>query len=1044
MRIKLLLFFVFLLLFHAIPLMAQQGIFINEVMASNDSIIADNTGDFSDWVEIYNSNGNPVDLNGYYISNDHNNPLKFHFSGSLPVPAGGYLILWASSDTSRGNTHLPFKVSASGESIYLYLPDGITLVDSALLSAQKTDISFGRHTDGSPEFSFFSKPTPGASNNSSIGYTGYLKVPVFSAGAGFYPNPFSLDISSDNPDAQIIYTIDGSIPDTGNINGTVYRYRNQYIEKAGQVVGPFLFDSFRSVNYTGPLPISDASVSPNRLCLKSSTYDRTPGYFPLTLINKGTVVRAIAIKPGYISSEVNTATYFVTPNGINKYTLPVISLAMPENQLFSWDDGIYNAGTDFEQWQTDSIGTRTANWRREVELPLSFELFTPNHTNRELQTNAGWTINGASSVNRPQKAQRIYFRSNYGAPDLNYALYPDLPYKNYERLILSNAGQDMEIAHMRDMVIQTSVKHLRFDVQRQVPSITFINGELWGLLNARERYDDNYFHQKYGISNTELDFIEDRSVVHDGTNTEILSLRSFISDNDISVPANYANVQTRMDVDNFIDYQITEIFFGNNDWPFNNGSCFRKRVPFTPDAPKGQDGRFRWVLHDLDRGLGARFSGGPAYNMLSWAAGTRTDKNSATWSTEMLRKLLANTDFRNKFISRYADLFNTTFLASNIDSVINYFRFLVTPHIAEHIQRWRNPKTVSEWNDSVNSMIQYADQRPFYARQHLRAEFSLGNEQQLTIDVSDSARGFISVNSIDITPAFPGVPKQAYPWTGLYYPEVPVILIAKAKPGYRFTHWEGDSVSTLDTLNITLSTAMSFKAFFESTDVDTASKVIHYWHFNNLPANTLTSVVADTSLPGNTLITYEGTGAGFMDRTGSTEGSNLNLQFDQLSGYGLRPRNPSAGRFLLIAAPTTGYKNIVLVYATTRTTKGAEYQRIYYTTDNVQWQIKADSILVPNPETVFGLQTIDFSTNVKTAHNPKFAIRIEFFGNNSIGTSGNDRFDNITISGKRLSQQDTILPQPAVSVSSDKNNICTNSKVTFVGTPTNAGTDPSF
>jgi hypothetical protein len=158
----------------------------------------------------------------------------------------------------------------------------------------------------------------------------------------------------------------------------------------------------------------------------------------------------------------------------------------------------------------------------------------------------------------------------------------------------------------------------------------------------------------------------------------------------------------------------------------------------------------------------------------------------------------------------------------------------------------------------------------------------------------------------------------------------------------------------------------------------------------------------------------------------------------------LRPRNPAATRFLLITAPTGGYKNIGLGYAVTRTTNGAEYQRIYYTTDNVVWKLKVDSILVSSPETVFGLQTIDFSTDASTAHNPNFAVKIEFFGPNSTGTSGNNRFDNITVTGKKMSAADSIGLQPAVTVVGDKNNICTNSKVTFTATAINAGTDPTF
>jgi hypothetical protein len=1045
MKNKLFLFFVLLCLFSSISLKAQQGLLINEVMASNDTTIADNTGDYADWIELYNSTASPVLLDGYYISNDINNPIKFQFSGNLLVPSNGYLILWATNDTPRSHTNLPFKVSASGESLYLTLPDGITLADAVSFGQQKKDISYGRRTDGAAELSFFAKPTPEATNNTSTGYLGILNSPVFSVNAGFYPAPFSLSISSDDSGAQIIYTTNGSTPDSGNLKGSVYRYKNKYQPNPGDLPGPFLYDSFRSVTYSNPLAITDASVNPNRLSLKSTTYDATFTNAPTTLINKATVVRAVAVKEGYISSEATTASYFVTAGGINKYTLPVISLATSEDNLSSYDKGLYNAGVDFDKWRAlnptlVASGGYPANWTREdVEFPASFELFTPKQTTRELQTNVGWTINGNWSRSRHQKSFRIYFRSSYGSPNINYPILPDLSYKNYERLVLSSAGQDVAITHMRDMTIQSSVKHLRFETEHSTPAIAFVNGELWGFLNIRERFDDNYFERVYGIKKEELDLLDNRSTVKDGTDTEILSLRNFFVSNDISIPQNYAAVQTRMDMDNFIDYQITEIYFGNNDWPTNNQTYFRKRVPFTPDAPYGHDGRFRWVVLDLDRGLGAPGSNGAAYNSLAWATGTRTDANPATWGTDMIRKLLTNVNFRNQFITRYADLMNTSFLPVNIGSEINHYRDLMAPHIVEHVQRWRRPFSVNAWTDSVNSLIKYANERPLYAKQHLRQYFSLSGEQQLTVDVSDSAQGFIHVNTIDITPAFPGVPQQAYPWVGLYYSEVPVTLVAKAKQGYQFVRWEGDTASTEDSIVVTLSRAMSFKAIFESTAVP-VSEVFHYWHFNNLLAGTQTSVAADSSLPGNAVITYEGTGAGFMDPTGSTEGSTVNVQFGQLSGTALRARNPSATRSLIITAPTTNYKNIVLTYATTRTTKGAEYQRIFYTNDGIVWQLKVDTIVVSSPETNFGLQTIDFSTDASTADNLNFKVRIDFFGNNAVGTSGNDRFDNIAFNGIPL----TVVELPAVTISADKTSVCATSTVTFTATATNAGASPVY
>jgi hypothetical protein len=226
MKMKLLIPCVIFLLLQAVSSLAQQTVFINEAMASNDTTIADATGDYADWIELYNSSNTPLLLDGYYISNDINDPLKFRFSGNLLLPANGYLILWASTDTLRGNTHLPFKVSASGEKIYLFLPDGVTLVDFLSLVNRKQMYLMADLRMVLMDLVFLRSLLQGASNNNSTGYAGYLNAPVFSVNAGFYANPVSVAISSDDPGAQIIYTMDGSIPDAGNIQGTVYRYRN--------------------------------------------------------------------------------------------------------------------------------------------------------------------------------------------------------------------------------------------------------------------------------------------------------------------------------------------------------------------------------------------------------------------------------------------------------------------------------------------------------------------------------------------------------------------------------------------------------------------------------------------------------------------------------------------------------------------------------------------------------------------------------------------------------------------------------------------------
>jgi hypothetical protein len=95
-----------------------------------------------------------------------------------------------------------------------------------------------------------------------------------------------------------------------------------------------------------------------------------------------------------------------------------------------------------------------------------------------------------------------------------------------------------------------------------------MNGEYWGMLNMREKYDNNYFKQVYGID--EVDLIENQSAVQEGDIVDYNNMYTYISNNSFTSDANYQYIQTRMDTDNFIDYFVTNIFTQNDDWPGNN------------------------------------------------------------------------------------------------------------------------------------------------------------------------------------------------------------------------------------------------------------------------------------------------------------------------------------------------------------------------------------------------------------------------------------------------------------------------------------------
>ena len=190
-----------------------------------------------------------------------------------------------------------------------------------------------------------------------------------------------------------------------------------------------------------------------------------------------------------------------------------------------------------------------------------------------------------------------------------------------------------------------------------------------------------------------------------------------------------------------------------------------------------------------------------------------------------------------------------------------------------------------------------------------------------------------------------------------------------------------------------------------------AQSLVHYWNFNSLPSGTITSPIsADVSAITSALtsITYTGTGAGYLD---NVEGDVLNSQNGAPAGLGLRPRNPSVARSLLVSFPTTGYENLMVKFATTRTTQGATEQNYAYSLDGGVTFITTDlPVTTYSPSaTAYELVTLDFSNVPGVDDAANIVVRINFGGTTAAGTSGNNRFDNLTVTGTPL---DGTVPEP--------------------------------
>jgi hypothetical protein len=343
---------------------------------------------------------------------------------------------------------------------------------------------------------------------------------------------------------------------------------------------------------------------------------------------------------------------------------------------------------------------------------------------------------------------------------------------------------------------------------------------------------------------------------------------------------------------------------------------------------------------------------------------------------------------------------NTSFKPNRIFHVVDSMANNMAHDLQEHIERWG----ISSPDQNVQGIMNFANTRPYFMRLHLKNRFVLADSVLVNLQTNPS-QGKIRISTITIDSNTLGLdnPAQPYPWTGIYFAGIPVEVEAIPNPGFIFSHWEGASDATEPLITIDPKGDISLIAHF-IRDPAVEPELIHYWHFNNLPSGTITSVAADFSLTGNATITYPGTGAGFMDdRTHRTQDpvSNLNLHLGQQPNIGavLRVRNPSDSRQLIIKAPTIGFDSIKIAFATTRTSSGATQQTFWYSDNGgINWNLASATYIIEElPQ--WGLITVNLSDIESLNNNPDAQFKIVFGGDNTTITAGNNRVDNLTVKG---------------------------------------------
>lgn len=124
---------------------------INEIMSINSSTVADQNGEFDDWIELFNLSANNIDVSGYYLSDKSSNLLKWQIPSGTTISGNGYLIIWADKDSTQIGLHSNFKLSSDGEVVILSKSDGIIL-DEIVYPAQTLELSYSRLPNGTGSF----------------------------------------------------------------------------------------------------------------------------------------------------------------------------------------------------------------------------------------------------------------------------------------------------------------------------------------------------------------------------------------------------------------------------------------------------------------------------------------------------------------------------------------------------------------------------------------------------------------------------------------------------------------------------------------------------------------------------------------------------------------------------------------------------------------------------------------------------------------------------------------------------------------------------
>ncbi len=583
-----------------------QTIRISEIMADNGSVLLDEDGNASDWLELYNTSNSPVDLDGWYLTDDDTDLTQWSFPATN-IAANGFLIVFASGKdraVAGSELHTNFKLSASGEYLALIQPDGTTVEHELTFPAIQEDISYGyAFTNGTIDTSgvgLLTTPSPGLTN-STIDYIGYVETPVTTPVHGFYDSAFQATVSNITAGATIRYTLDGSEP------------------------------TETSPVYAGPLTISSTTALRTKAFLDGwlPSFSSTHTYIFLddiiaeprnqVEINNNPIITGM--DSGVLSNTYHDASGQICTVRDALLDIPTLSVVTGDDNLYSVSSGIYV--NPVQRW----------------EVPASVELINPDGS-EGFQSNAGLRIRGGWSRHNgyAKHGLRLFFKKEYGVGKLKFPLFEDEGVDAFDNVDLRTAmnynwtlpvdGQEKN-TFLRDVFCRDSAGAMGVAYTRSRYYHLYLNGQYWGIYMTEERPEASYAASYFGGDPDDYDVVKNTSWTDssgwmvppwyeveatDGTldayNRLYTTAQNGFSDN-----ADYFAVQgldtngqpdptkeRLVDVDNLIDYLLLIYYTGASDngiTEFLGHTLNNLYAVYNRENPDG----FKWIQHDCEHAL---------------------------------------------------------------------------------------------------------------------------------------------------------------------------------------------------------------------------------------------------------------------------------------------------------------------------------------------------------------------------------------------------------------------------------------------------------